>query len=273
MSARTEAPGPGKADGPPHSADGPRHPQVRLTRNRPGLWLVDVSLGDFDVRGAVAVGATGTLVWDTLSHPADMGRVVPLVYGRLTVAYSHADWDHVWGTGGLSGVTDVVAHAACGARFADDVPQTLIAMRRTQPGQWDEVELVAPTIAFRDTLALDLGGVTVRLHHLPGHTPDSIVAFIPEWQTLLAGDAAELPLPTVQDMEGVPAWLAGLEAWARDARVGVVVPGHGPIGGREVLTGTAEYLRGLLAGRAATPGNLSPFYRDVHAANVRLALG
>ncbi|MFQ5459469.1 MAG: MBL fold metallo-hydrolase [Anaerolineae bacterium] len=230
-------------------------------------------LEGFDVRGAVVVGATGTLVWDTLSRPEDMQPAIPLMKGPITVAYSHADWDHVGGTGGLEGVAAVVAHAWCAVRFADDVPRILERMRDTEPHRWGDVALVPPTLTFTDVLELDLGGVSVVLRPLPGHTPDSVVALLPEMGVLLAGDAVEAPLPTVERIEALPAWVAALDAWGQDPRVDTVVPGHGPIGGPELLADTAGYLRGLLAGNRDAPADMTPFYQDVHAANLRLARG
>lgn len=39
------------------------------------VWLTELVLGDFDVRGAVVAGEKRVLVWDTLSHPRDMEGV------------------------------------------------------------------------------------------------------------------------------------------------------------------------------------------------------
>lgn len=54
---------------------------------------------------AVAVvqpgGRRRALVWDTLSHPRDMAGWLPLISPlELVIVYSHADWDHIWGTAG-----------------------------------------------------------------------------------------------------------------------------------------------------------------------------
>ena len=56
-----------------------------------------------------------------------MHGVVPDLAGRrLVVVYSHADWDHVWGTAGLTyRDATIVGHARCLERFDADVPVTL----------------------------------------------------------------------------------------------------------------------------------------------------
>jgi glyoxylase-like metal-dependent hydrolase (beta-lactamase superfamily II) len=211
----------------------------------PGVWVTTVALGEYDVRGALVVGERRALVWDTLSHPRDMAVWRPLVGSReLVIAYSHADWDHVWGTAGLPHDTAVVvSQDACAARFEADVPLTLAARRREHPGTWDEVRLVPPGETFLHDLTLDLGGLTVTLHHLPGHTVDCIVGLVHERGILLAGDTVETPCP--------------------------VVPAHGRVGGPEVIVETLGYLEALARGCPIEPrGELTPFYAATHRANL-----
>jgi glyoxylase-like metal-dependent hydrolase (beta-lactamase superfamily II) len=66
------------------------------------IWTAEVALREYDVRGALVLGDGHALVWDTLSHPRDMHPYLALIADvDLVVAYSHADWDHIWGTAGL----------------------------------------------------------------------------------------------------------------------------------------------------------------------------
>ncbi len=242
-----------------------------LRRLEEGIWLREVALADFAVRG-VFVEAEPPLVWDTLSHPRDLAALVPLLgSSQFTIVYSHADWDHVWGTAGLPYErATIVGHEACAARFADDVPRELEARRAAEPGVWDEVRLIPPTVTFDREDSVNLGSLTVTLHHLPGHTRDAIVAFFVERGVLLMGDTAETPLPVVPSRDALPGWIAGLERWEADARVRMVVPSHGRIGGREILAHNIRYLRLLLEGRGfAMPEADTPFYRSTHDSNMR----
>jgi glyoxylase-like metal-dependent hydrolase (beta-lactamase superfamily II) len=267
---------------------GIRIPTIRTLR--PGLHLLETDVEDFDVRAAVLVGAERAVVWDTLAHPAQMREVAGLLRGRadrtgaaappagppaLTVVYSHADWDHAWGTAGLADVEAVVAREEALERFATDVPEELRTRRELEPGVWDAVRLVPPDVTFTEHLTLDLGGATLRLHALPGHTPDSIVGWIPEWGVLLVGDAVEIPLPVVNDAAAVTGWIAGLRTWCADERVRVVVPAHGRVGGRELLDYSRVYLELLVEGRLPTYGDipLPAFYQAVHARNLDIVSG
>ncbi|HZD03279.1 MAG TPA: MBL fold metallo-hydrolase, partial [Longimicrobiales bacterium] len=194
--------------------------------------LVETRMDGFDVRSAVVLGSARAVVFDTLAHPSDMAPVRPLVEGRpVTVVYSHADWDHAWGTCGLDEWGEVIAHSAASERFRDDVPREL-AERRASSTEARAVELVPPDRAVTGGVELDLGDVTLALSPLPGHTPDSLVAFARPWGVLLAGDAVETPLPVVNDVAALPGWIGGLETWARDPAVTTVVPSHGRVGGR-----------------------------------------
>lgn len=230
------------------------------------------------MRAAVVVGTERAVVFDTLAHPAQMADVAGLVGGLpVTVVYSHADWDHCWGTSGVAGVEAVVAQEGALGRFRDDVPEELAGRLAAAPARWGAVALMPPTVTFQDRHVLDLGGTTLELHALPGHTPDCLVGWIPEWGVLLAGDTVETPWPVVNDGGAVEEWREALEDWATHAAVETVVPSHGPEGGRMLLLRTSAYLAGLLRGDAWVAGDpgrpLRPFYVNTHHANRRAVEG
>jgi len=245
---------------------------AKIVPQRPGLWLIETPLEDFEVRGIVVVGSERAVVWDTLARPVDMKQVAALFPGLpCTVVYSHGDWDHVWGTRGLAVAPDeVIAHEACAHRFRDELPGELREKQALRPSEYGDVRLVPPTRTFGDRLDLELGGITLEIHALPGHTPDSVVGYIPEWRTLLAGDSVESPLPFLYPESPLEAWVRGLEKWAKVLEEGsaAVIPSHGILGGPELLRANVRYLRDIQGGREPDlPGELSPFYRDTHANN------
>jgi glyoxylase-like metal-dependent hydrolase (beta-lactamase superfamily II) len=236
---------------------------------RPNIWLTEQSLREFDVRGVLLRGEQRGIVWDTLAHPRSMEGVTSVLGNIwLGVVYSHADWDHVWGTGALMPHA-IIAHQVAAQRFSNDVPLTLRDKQLAEPGYWEHIRLLPPTITFSHTLTLDLGGATLELHALPGHTHDCIVGFVPQWGMLLAGDTVETPLPVIEADSPVQAWMTELARWAADARVQTVIPSHGDIGGREVIQRTLNYLRALWDGRPYTFDEvLDPFYEQTHHENL-----
>jgi glyoxylase-like metal-dependent hydrolase (beta-lactamase superfamily II) len=241
---------------------------------RPGLHLLETEVEDFDVRAVVLVGDARAAVWDTLAHPDQMAEVSALVDGRpVTVVYSHADWDHAWGTGGLPRVDEVVAQGAAAHRFRTDVPEELARRRAAEPGAWDDVTLVPPTRTFEVTLTLDLGGVSLDIHALPGHMPDCVVGYVPEWGVLLAGDTVETPLPVLNDASVRADWAERLRTWTWVAGLTTVIPSHGRVGGVELVEVTAAYLDGLGTGAAPPAEAMTEFYAATHARNVALVRG
>jgi glyoxylase-like metal-dependent hydrolase (beta-lactamase superfamily II) len=233
---------------------------------------------DFAVRAVVLLGAERAVVWDTLARPADMVKVLPLVGDRpLTVVYSHADWDHIWGTGGLSEKWEaIIAHSEAETRFEDEVPKVLEEKRAQCPDSYEEVTLYPPTRTFQTRISVDMGGATLDLHHLPGHTPDTIVGHVPEWGVFLAGDGVETPLPFLNPGSSIGAWIEGLDRWEKTLTEGggpaLVIPAHGQVGGVEIIRTNSAYLRAILKGvDPPIPAHLSEFYRETHASNLVLA--
>ena len=163
---------------------------VKVDTIEPDVLVHRVVLDEYDVRGALVLGANSALVWDTLAQPRDMQPWLPLIGERsLTIVYSHADWDHIWGTAGLPyAAARIVAHRIARERFDTDVPRVLAERRAAQPGHWDDVVLVPPGEGFETNTSIPLGGLSVELCHLPGHTADCCVGFIPERGDLIDGD-------------------------------------------------------------------------------------
>ncbi len=240
---------------------------------QPQLHALEVALPDFSVRGVVIIGERYAAIWDTLVSPADMAALQPLVGDKaFHVIYSHAHYDHIWGTQGLWATPlSICAHANCLEQFGGDAQRTLQQMREEAPGMWDDVILHPPDLTFDTRLDLDLGGITLELHHLPGHSEDCIVGWLPDWGVLLGGDAIETPLPVVNDARSIRPWLQALEGWAANPELRLTIPSHGVFNGRRCLESTIGYLRCLLDGDDFDlPAQLDPFYRDTHKQNLQL---
>lgn len=230
----------------------------------------EVDAGEFSVRGVLIHGRKFSLVWDTLTHPRDMARFAEACAGRqCLVVYSHADWDHIQGTAAFLDPL-VIGHRECARRFQTEARQTLTELQAEDADTWNEVKLVAPDITFESRLDIDLGGLAVSLHSLAGHTPDSIVAFIPGMALLLAGDAVELPCPCVPPGCDLGAWIQSLERWRDHAEVRTVITSHGPSGGKEILDSAIDYLTGLREGAPGPlPKDARPMYVTTHADNLK----
>ncbi len=241
----------------------------------PNLWLHEAVAAGVGARAAALVGERRAVFWDTLSRPRDISALAPILGDKpFYVVYSHADWDHCWGTSGFRRPPlAIVGHEECRRRFEFEVPQTLDSMQAADPEAWNQVRLMPPDFTFSTRMNLDLGAVTLELHHLPGHTTDCIVGWIPEWGVMLGGDAIETPLP-VLNAKSEPllgAWLSALEAWASKPGLKRSIPSHGSTSGRKALDRTIAYLQSLTGGQDfKLPQRLDKFYRETHRNNLQL---
>ncbi|MGL1930851.1 MAG: MBL fold metallo-hydrolase [Desulfotalea sp.] len=236
------------------------------------VWVNDIELEDFEVRSVLICDQNNAVIWDTLSHPDDINCYLPIIKDKkLTIIYSHADWDHIWGSCGLPySNAEIIGHELCLGRFNDDVPTTLLEKKLSDPLRYENIKLVSPTKIFSNDLDIYLDKTILHLHHLPGHTLDSIVAFLPEQGILLMGDTVETPFPFVPEKCQINRWIEKLQKWENDIRVNTVIPSHGPIGGREIITENINYLRELKEDADITlPEGVTDFYNETHEENVR----
>jgi glyoxylase-like metal-dependent hydrolase (beta-lactamase superfamily II) len=135
-----------------------------------------------------------------------------LVNGRqLLVVNSHADYDHCWGNMVFGGETAVQFAPIIGSKLSvplfdqPEVQETLKQFQEREPDIFNEVVFVPPTVQVDGCLLIDGGDLTLELFPTPGHTVDHYSLYIPEINTLLAADAAELPYSMARTVDGLPA--------------------------------------------------------------------
>ena len=183
-----------------------------------------------------------------------------------TAVYSHGHIDHVFGVPLFAAEAAergwapprVVAHEALPHRFERYVLTAgyneIVNQRQfSMPGlRWPR-DYHYPDTTYRSSLALDVGGVEVRLTHCRGETDDHTWTWVPERKVLCSGDLFIWASPNAgnpQKVQRYPReWAAGLRTMA-DLGAELLLPGHGvPIAGadriRQALTDSAELLEHL----------------------------
>lgn len=244
---------------------------VTVIQFRDGIYLASRPLSEDldagpDVRAMLLLGERRAVVVDTMNCPEDMAPFLRLIaaHGRPhIVVNTHADWDHFWGNAAFPGVP-IVGHRLCRERILNPDLEGIAELRARNPAQFANAVPVAPDVTFETTMAIDLGGLTLELHHLPGHTEDCLLAYVPERRLLYAGDCAEDPFPLLHSgpLDG---WVRGLRAWA-ERDVETVVPAHGRIAGVGLLRENADYLESLTRD-GPPPDNVPAFYAHGHHEN------
>jgi len=249
---------------------------VTLRNFTPAIWIAERMLADgVNVCALVVFGTECAVVIDTLARPEDMNLVLDLLDNHGLPAFvvnTHGDWDHTWGNGAFANET-IIAHRLCRASMLGQGPRVLARKRAEEPGEFDNVIITPPTVTFKEFMDIDLGGLTLSIQHLPGHTADEVVVHLPELGILIAGDAAEWPIPTAHDGPLGP-WAAMLRQWAAREDVATVIPSHGPISDVDLLLDNADYLEALLDNPDLdwqAPPDAPDFYNDAHALNATIA--
>jgi glyoxylase-like metal-dependent hydrolase (beta-lactamase superfamily II) len=190
----------------------------------------------FGVNSGVIVGDDAVLVIDTRISAkkaqeliVDIRQVTdkPIKY----VVNTHFHLDHTWGNCEFvrQGAV-VIGHEnlrLTAAKTRNDI-KNATNFGLTAEDMEGTVASIA-TITFKDTMHIDLGGVTARLTYMGHtHTNDGIVALIEPDGVLFTGDILFVgyhPSMTYADITG---WLKALEE-LKTTEAKIVVPGHGPV--------------------------------------------
>lgn len=206
----------------------------------------------------IVISQNYVVLVDTVINPTTARKMLdfarPHLVGRqLLVVNTHADYDHAWGNQLFVGANaefpaPIIATRLCAAQFhLPDASDPLKERQQGEPTIFGEVILTPPTILFDETLTIDGGDLTLELFATPGHTVDHLAIYLPQIETLLAADAAELPFPLARTVDGLPAMRASLaKLAARKAKH--VLYCHAPVTiGPALIDANIAYYDGLEA--------------------------
>ena len=190
---------------------------------------------------------------DTMSTPVLMRQVIekvrPDLDGRLVlVINTHADWDHVYGNSLFAPDGEqpalIIGRALTRERLRSSSALEQLKRQQAEENRFAEVTLAPPDLVFADALTLSGGDLTLELVATPGHTPDHCSVWIPEIGTLLAGDAAEFPFPSVQGGATLAQVRSSLQ-YLTTFKPRVVLPCHGGTTGPDLLDQNLAYFSRL----------------------------
>jgi cyclase len=202
----------------------------------------------------------GWIVIDTTSSPAEIQALLDAAGVKpeeiCLVINTHYHADHTWGNQVFD--CPILAHRLCRDR-----------MKANLKGSWspagiakmlDEYEARDPTAAteLRQKLtdlsitlpteviaghrALRLGNVRIELIHLDGHTPGSVIVWLPDATVLYAGDLLFIGrYPYISDAD-TPSLIEALKKLL-GFKATKIVPGHGPLCGVPEVVKLRNYLQ------------------------------
>jgi cyclase len=213
-----------------------------------------LELGNLGSNNAVIATSQGNVLIDAPHKPTDAVRWRSFVDELGPTRYLiHTDHhiDHSMGGHFLPGT--VVAHELTRHGMEHEFPDAAYVRDLIKLIDPDGVELLnghalrLPEITFSSELDLYVGDVHLRLIRFSGHTPNTIGVLLPEQRVFFSGDnVCEASLPSFQEAY-VDQWLASLSRIA-DLDFDVLVPGHGEVCGKDMVT-TFEAKTRQLVGR------------------------
>jgi glyoxylase-like metal-dependent hydrolase (beta-lactamase superfamily II) len=217
---------------------------VWAVRTDDGLALFDVSLAAFAAQVLTALRSwsndrVSTVVYThghidhvggaptVVAEAEERGDPRPRFVGHENVAHRFERYDL---TNGWNGIINA-------RQFA---PARRLGMG--QPAFFSD--WVHPDEVFRDSLAIEVGGVEIELHHDKGETDDHAWAWLPERRAVLAGDFLTWVFPNAgnpQKVQRYPLeWARALRRMA-DLEPELLLPAHGlPIGGKELVAAVLD---------------------------------
>ena len=103
-----------------------------------------------------------------------------------------------------------------------------------------------PDITFSDRMTLKLGDHTFQIFHTPGHSPEQSSVYVPQERCVFVGDiifnACQIWLHSVD----FDALFHSLD-WLQSLDVDYIIPGHGPVKGKECIVENKQFLYAWLA--------------------------
>jgi cyclase len=202
-----------------------------------GTWFINNTGFITGSDGVLSIDACATEA-RTRTYLAAIRAVTSQPVTMLINTHHHAD--HTNGNGTLGAAT-IVAHTKCREQLAVAVPPPPADV--FGPVNWGAITRTLPTVCFEHRLELHVGNHYIELLHFgtPAHTTNDIVVWLPEDRILFTGDLTFNGGTPFALSGSISGWLDVLTALG-NLGADIIIPGHGPPGGPELLRQTGAYL-------------------------------
>ena len=196
------------------------------------------------------VGDDGVLVIDAMMVASQV-RLYMEEIRKVTdkpiryVVNTHHHVDHSFGNQFYL-PAEIVSHRGCReALITRGADVGMLSERYPQYKEdWAEARLTPASITYEDKMIVHLGGKVVELLHAgPAHTYGDTLVYLPEDKVLFTGDVAFHYLTPLARDGHVSNWIKVANGILNHLDATTLIPGHGPVSGKEVVSATLKYLR------------------------------
>jgi cyclase len=224
-----------------------------------GSWWINNTGFIIGPRSVTAIDACATEA-RTRALLDTIDRMAARPVGMLVNTHHHGDHTHGNHLFGRYGPVTIVGHEKCREEILAAGPPGPQYATVWEAPDWGEVVLAPPVLTFRDAITVWVDDLRCELRHLgtPAHTTNDSVVWLPDRSVLFTGDLlfnGGTPFLLMGSLAGARQTVAAL----KDFGARTIVPGHGRVGGPELIDNVLAYLTFLddLARRGHAAG-LSP---------------
>jgi cyclase len=161
---------------------------------------------------------------------------------HLLITHHHGD--HTYGAGAFR-PAEIVAHRRCREVLSTMPVPDPERMRQAGSPYADDfvgLELALPSLTYETEMTLYAGDREIQLLYCgPAHTVDDTLVYLPKEKVLFAGDIAFYYVTPLAFQGHISGWIKAIDRIA-GMDVEVIVPGHGPLGGKAELREVRAYM-------------------------------
>ncbi len=142
--------------------------------------------------------------------------------------------------------TEIVSHRACREAFLNrfDGTDRLTERWPEYREDWVKTRLTPASITYEDKMIVHLGDRVIELLHPgPAHTQGDTLVYLPQEKVLFTGDVAFHYLTPLGRDGHLSNWIRVANGILKHLDATTLMPGHGPVSGKEVVSKTLNYLR------------------------------
>ena len=219
-----------------------------------GVWVIpDIEHTMLVPNIGIIVGSKATLIIDTgfgsINAEAVLQKARKLSDDRpIFLTHTHCHPEHGFGANVVADEVTIVYNENQWSELEEKGPILLRMFRDQIPPlapMLDGVEFIKPDILYSGSLQLNLGGLLVEFREFGGaHSRgDQVIIVRSATSVLFTGDLVEEGYFGVlgDDESHVPLWIERLKG-LEQLNPTIVIPGHGSIGGKDLITGYHAYL-------------------------------
>jgi cyclase len=244
-----------------------------LQREAPGQSNFSVS------NFGIVVGPKSLLAIDAGGGPQHARNFIaaakPLQKPFDRVILTHEHPDHIVGLTQFPAGIEIVAQQETRAQMVKMGQPATPAYWSTNPA-WgnsgDVNRIILPTVTFHDRMSVYYGDTQVEFSW-PGraHTSGDALIRIPKARVMFLGDIGFFGVTPLNGSGFIADWIKVCDRLLQDPELETLVPGHGPVGGKQDLremrdylalllqAGQRSYAAGISAGRAAAQLDLGKY--------------